>query len=124
MKGLFGEINIDGPDVGKVSGTTQELGLKFKFVNRDTGAPVVIDWMQFSVFDFDEEPAGVGREARDTPPCPRPTHRGALTPSPDWVTRFAVRESHGGVRRLRDLLRPGRGRFHLRSLRFQREQRQ
>ena len=111
INGKFGRINIDGPDVGK-SGA-QEVGFKFKFVNRATNQPVNISWMQFTLFDFDEDQRGLGREARDqgnplpppsTPPPPnRLAHTGASTGS-----RFAVREGQG-VRRLRALLRPWRG---------------
>jgi hypothetical protein len=59
ISGAFGEINIDGPGIGQ---PTQELGLKFKFVNRATNQPVEISWMQFSVFDFDQSANGNGKE--------------------------------------------------------------
>ena len=100
FRGAFGYINVDGPNTNlrsqKPNVDAHEVSLKFKFVRRDTGAPVIIPWMQFSFFDFDEndnnEPAGDGREARDPPhPTHPPTHpsgnpmvpnRPALTPSP------------------------------------------
>ena len=100
IRGAFGNINVDGPNTDlrsqKPNVDAHEVSLKFKFVRRDTGAPVIIPWMQFSFFDFDEndndEPAGDGREARDPPhPTHPPTHpsgnpmvpnRPALTPSP------------------------------------------
>ena len=82
FRGAFGYINVDGPNTNlrsqKPNVDAHEVSLKFKFVRRDTGAPVIIPWMQFSFFDFDEndnsEPAGDGREARDPPHPTPPTH--------------------------------------------------
>ena len=69
ISGAFGEINIDGPGIGQ---PTQELGLKFKFVNRATNQPVEISWMQFSIFDLDQAANGNGREVSDPFSLPIP----------------------------------------------------
>ena len=90
----FVEINLDGPNSGIAS-----LGLKFKFVRRDTGQPISLPWLQFTLFDFDMQGAGGsdqgGREVRDTTPPlplpPRPFCRSPPTephppPPPPWCS--------------------------------------
>ena len=125
------EINVKGPPPGAVAGASYPDGantlfnvgegvlvvdanlhtsvdLTFKFVRRDNGSPVIIPWMQFTLFDFDQNNdgnTGNGVEARGPPPCePRPPD--PLTPGPSPVC--AVHESQW-VRRLRALQRAGRG---------------
>ena len=78
INGQFGQINLDGPNTDlravRDAGTPvpdHEVTLRFRFVNRDTGAAISIPWLQFSLFDFDEnKPEGKGdsREARAAPP--------------------------------------------------------
>ena len=75
--GAFGYINVDGPNTNlrrlKPNVDAHKVSLKFKFVRRDTGAPVIIPWMQFSFFDFDEnQNSGDGQEVHDPPTTPTP----------------------------------------------------
>ena len=104
----FFEINVKGPPPGAAAGSTTSVDLTFKFVRRDDGSAVTIPWMQFTLFDFDQNNdgnTGNGKEARGPPPCePRPPD--PLTPGPSPVC--AVHESQW-VRRLRALQRAGRG---------------
>ena len=73
----FGQINLQGPDeLG-----TREVALTFTFKRRDTRAEVQIPWMQFTLFDFDQNNdgnTGNGKEARGPPPVrtapARPAH--------------------------------------------------
>ena len=68
----FGEINLKGPGV---DGATSSVALTFTFKRRDTNAEVTIPWMQFTLFDFDQNPndGDRGQEvAPPQPPCPRP----------------------------------------------------
>ena len=92
INGKFAQINLDGPDNNK-RGTASsnneivhETTFKFEFRRRDNGQPVVIPWMQFTFFDFDENvltdwlkqngaTTGDGREARL-----RPLHLSPLNP--------------------------------------------
>ena len=122
INGKFAQINLDGPN-NDLRGTADyntahETTFKFEFKRRDNGQPVVIPWMQFTFFDFDENVltswlvnnlnavTGDGREARLRPlpsphPCENPIapNRSALTPSPRRV-RLAVRGCDG-IHRLR-----------------------
>ena len=80
----FFEINVKGPPPSSRStapGGTTFVDLTFKFVRRDTGLPVIIPWMQFTLFDFDQNNdgnTGNGKEARGPPPVrtapARPAH--------------------------------------------------
>ena len=97
----FGEINLDGPDQGADPSSVHTLGLRFKFVRHDTGQPVNIAWMQFSLFDFDHTNGKKqeGQEARATgapppdgshpPTCTPPAHR----PPTDRTHRLAPTSS-------------------------------
>ena len=82
INGKFAQINLDGPN-NDLRGTADyntahETTFKFEFKRRDNGQPVVIPWMQFTFFDFDENVLtpwltqnggadGDGREARLRP---------------------------------------------------------
>ena len=91
INGKFGQINLDGPntplradrDAG-IDVPDHEVTLRFRFVNRDTGAAISIPWLQFSLFDFDENSRdkgeGDGREARAHPHPPTSTP--STTPPP------------------------------------------
>eukprot|EP00964_Phaeocystis_antarctica_P143069 scaffold108536_cov69-Phaeocystis_antarctica.AAC.5 len=50
-KNTFGEINVQGPGA---ENEISSVGLSFTFKNRDTNAEVTIPWMQFTLFDFDQ----------------------------------------------------------------------
>ena len=75
MDETFREISINKPDIG-TSGN-HVLSLMFKFMDRDIGPPVVLEWMQSSLFHFNEASTpGIGQEVRGAPP---PHPRIALT---------------------------------------------
>ena len=68
----FGSIRLKGPGT---NGETSSVRLTFTFKRRDTNAEVTIPWMQFTLFDFDQNPndGDRGQEvAPPQPPCPRP----------------------------------------------------
>ena len=73
INGQFGQINLDGPNTDlravRDAGTPvpdHEVTLRFRFVNRDTGAAISIPWLQFSLFDFDDETVnGLVRKLRE-----------------------------------------------------------
>ena len=89
INGEFAQINLDGPD-NDMRGTASsnndivhQTTFKFEFRRRDNGQPVVIPWMQFTFFDFDENvltdwlkqngaTTGDGRQARASAPSPSP----------------------------------------------------
>ena len=93
----FGEINLQGPDVAG----TREVELTFTFKRHDTGAEVQIPWMQFTLFDFDQN-MGDWLRGQEVNPTPRPPH-----PTP-WESRpptraHGVRGANGSARQPRDL---------------------
>ena len=58
INGKFGQINLDGPNTPlradrdatpPIDVPDHEVTLRFRFVNRDTGAAISIPWLQFSV---------------------------------------------------------------------------
>ena len=106
-KNTFGEINLKGPGA---EGEISSVGLSFTFKNRDTNAEVTIPWMQFTLFDFDQNYNDGNRGQEGRPPH---HHHIPCEPSPPTcthggcVTRTAVRDSHG-IRGLRGLQRAGR----------------
>ena len=99
----FGEINVDGPENGAAADSTQGVNLTFKFVSRETGLPVNIAWMQFSLFDFDQAEKGKGQEARarlhatgaHTAPCADRAHRLARPSFPVGLTRSQCAKAFG-----------------------------
>ena len=107
----FFEINVKGPPPGAAAGSTTSVDLTFKFVRRDDGSAVTIPWMQFTLFDFDQNNdgnTGNGLEARGrrTTPLRTAPARPTLTPGP-WPV-CAVHESQW-ICRLRALQQAGRG---------------
>ena len=89
----FGEINLDGPDQGADPSSVHTLGLRFKFVRHDTGQPVNIAWMQFSLFDFDHTNGKKqeGQEARATgAPPPTETRNARNLHKPVYRTRAVL----------------------------------
>ena len=104
IAGAFGYVNVDSPNeelrtmppatATAGAASTHDVKLQFKFVRRDTGQPVTLSWMQFSVFDFDENDAYTwdnklmneweGREV--PPPLPRNPSRDPFAPNRPALT--------------------------------------
>jgi len=106
MDETFREISINKPDIG--TGGNHVLSLMFKFMDRDIGPSVVLEWMQSSLFHFNEASTpGIGWEVRGAPP---PHPRIALTD----LHSHTLSGAFLAVRRLRVLLSwPGRDFSHV-----------